>query len=171
MRKTVSNWEKLLRTKIFGSLVRDYICSVRALVVQYRNSIGKNCCVPNCCLSKIFNCNYELNKMDCCWLNRVLWILIIIKSKTNKTARIKVKPWMLLLPFKVYGAVITLKIHWNKTKIKKKFSKNWIFLWKSRHTKYKRIDFAPFNKPSMADKLLLTNLERFLRRINSQLTR
>ena len=41
----------------------------------------------------------------------------------------------------------------------------------TRHIKYKRIDFAPCNKPFMANKLLLTNLERFLRRINSPLTR
>ena len=41
----------------------------------------------------------------------------------------------------------------------------------TRHTKFKRIDFAPCNKPIMANKLLLTNLERFLRRINSPLTR
>ena len=41
----------------------------------------------------------------------------------------------------------------------------------TRHTKYKRIDFAPCNKPIKANKLLLTNLERFLRRINSPLTR
>ena len=41
----------------------------------------------------------------------------------------------------------------------------------TRHLKYKRIDLAPCNKPIMANKLLLTNLERFLRRINSPLTR
>ena len=41
----------------------------------------------------------------------------------------------------------------------------------TRHIKYKRIDFAPCNKPIMANKLLLANLERFLRRINSPLTR
>ena len=41
----------------------------------------------------------------------------------------------------------------------------------TRHLKYKRIDFAPCNKPIMANKLLLTNLERFLKRINSPLTR
>ena len=41
----------------------------------------------------------------------------------------------------------------------------------TRHIKYKRIDFAPFNKPIMANKLLLTNLEQFLRRNNSPLTR
>ena len=41
----------------------------------------------------------------------------------------------------------------------------------TRHIKYKRIDFAPGNKPIMANKLLLTNLEGFLRRINSALTR
>ena len=32
----------------------------------------------------------------------------------------------------------------------------------TRHIKYKRIDFAPCNKPTMANKLLLTNLEQFL---------
>ena len=31
----------------------------------------------------------------------------------------------------------------------------------TRHLKYKSIDFAPYNKPIMANKLLLTNLERF----------
>ena len=41
----------------------------------------------------------------------------------------------------------------------------------SRHIKYKKIDFAPCNKSIMANKLLLTNLERFLRRIKSPLTR
>ena len=41
----------------------------------------------------------------------------------------------------------------------------------TRHTKYKRIDFNPCNKPIMANQLLLTNLEQFLRRINSPLTR
>ena len=41
----------------------------------------------------------------------------------------------------------------------------------TRHTKYKRINFAPCNKPIMVNKLLLTNLEQFLRRINSPLTR
>ena len=41
----------------------------------------------------------------------------------------------------------------------------------TRHIKYKRIDFAPCNKPFMVNKFPLTNLERFLRRINSPLTR
>ena len=41
----------------------------------------------------------------------------------------------------------------------------------TRHIKYKRIDFAPCNKSIMANKLLPTNLERFIRRINSPLTR
>ena len=41
----------------------------------------------------------------------------------------------------------------------------------TRHIKYKTIDFAPCNKSIMANKLLLTNLERFLRRIKSPLTR
>ena len=31
----------------------------------------------------------------------------------------------------------------------------------TRHIKYKRIDFAPCNKPIMANKLHSTNLERF----------
>ena len=55
--------------------------------------------------------------------------------------------------------------------MKKKISKIWNFLNENhpptRHLKYKRIDFAPCNKPIMANKLLLSNLERFLRRINS----
>ena len=40
-----------------------------------------------------------------------------------------------------------------------------------RHIKYKRIDIAPCNKSTMANKLFSTNLEPFLRRINSPLTR
>ena len=41
----------------------------------------------------------------------------------------------------------------------------------TRHIKYKRIDFVPCNKSIMANKLPSTNLERFLRRIKSPLTR
>ena len=41
----------------------------------------------------------------------------------------------------------------------------------TRNIKYKRIDFAPCNKSIMANRLLLTNLERFLRWIKSPLTR
>ena len=41
----------------------------------------------------------------------------------------------------------------------------------TRHIKYKNIDLAPCNKSIMANKLLSTNLERFLRRIKSPLTR
>ena len=41
----------------------------------------------------------------------------------------------------------------------------------TRHIKYKRIDFAPGKKSIMANKLLPTNLEPFLRRIKSPLTR
>ena len=41
----------------------------------------------------------------------------------------------------------------------------------TRHVKNKWIDFAPCNKSFMANKLLSTNLEQFLRRINSPLTR
>ena len=41
----------------------------------------------------------------------------------------------------------------------------------TRHIKHKRIEFAPFNKSIMANELLSTNLERFLRGINSPLTR
>ena len=40
-----------------------------------------------------------------------------------------------------------------------------------RHIKYKRVDFVPCNKSIMANKLRSTNLERFLRRIKSPLTR
>ena len=42
------------------------------------------------------------------------------------------------------------------------------------HTPYKvqkMMDIAPWNKSIMANKLLSTNLERFLGRINSPLTR
>ena len=41
----------------------------------------------------------------------------------------------------------------------------------TRHIKYKKRDFVPCNKSIIANKLLLTNLERFFRRINSPLTR
>ena len=41
----------------------------------------------------------------------------------------------------------------------------------TRHIKYKRIDFASYNKTIMANKLLSTNLERFLRRIKCPPTR
>ena len=45
---------------------------------------------------------------------------IKITHKSNKTARIRAKPWMFRLPFKVYGAVITFK-KFNEIKRKKKF--------------------------------------------------
>ena len=41
----------------------------------------------------------------------------------------------------------------------------------TRHIKYKKIDFVPCNKSIMANKLRSTNLERFIRRIKSPLTR
>ena len=41
----------------------------------------------------------------------------------------------------------------------------------TRHIKYKRTNFAPCYKSIMANKLLSTNLERFIRRIKSPLTR
>ena len=41
----------------------------------------------------------------------------------------------------------------------------------TRHIKFKRIDIAPCMKLNMVNKLLSTNLERFLRRIISALTR
>ena len=41
----------------------------------------------------------------------------------------------------------------------------------TRHLKYKKIDFIPCNKSIMANKLRSTNLERFVRRIKSPLTR
>ena len=41
----------------------------------------------------------------------------------------------------------------------------------TRHKKYKTIGFAPCNKSIMTNRLLPTNLERFLRRIKSPLTR
>ena len=58
--------------------------------------------------------------------------------------------------------------------MKKKNSKFWTFLMNSSpHTpyKYKRKNFAPFNKSIMANKLRSTNLEWFIRRIKSPLTR
>ena len=41
----------------------------------------------------------------------------------------------------------------------------------TRHIKYKLIDFTSSNKSIMENKLPLTNLERFLTRIKSTLTR
>ena len=41
----------------------------------------------------------------------------------------------------------------------------------TRHIKYKNIDLVPCNKSIMANKLRSTNLERFIRRIKSPLTR
>ena len=41
----------------------------------------------------------------------------------------------------------------------------------TRHIKYKGIVFAPSNKSIRANKLRSTNLERFIRRIKSPLTR
>ena len=41
----------------------------------------------------------------------------------------------------------------------------------TRHITYKKIDFVPCNKSIMANKLRSTNLERFIRRIKSPLTR
>ena len=92
----------------------------------------------------------------------------------NNTARSRAKPpLMFRLPFEVYGAAITKTIKCNKMK--------WFFFLQfeifyenhppTRHMKYNRIDFAPCNKSIMANKLLLSNLEQFLRRINSPLTR
>ena len=52
------------------------------------------------------------------------------------------------------------------------FSKIWNFYEnysRTRHIKYKSIDFAPCNKSIVTNKLLSTNLERFLRRIKSPL--
>ena len=37
------------------------------------------------------------------------------------------------------------------------------------HIKYKRTEFAPCNKSIMANKLLSTNLQRFIRRIKPRL--
>ena len=41
----------------------------------------------------------------------------------------------------------------------------------TRHLKYEKIDFVPCNKSILANKLRSTNLERFIRRIKSPLTR
>ena len=41
----------------------------------------------------------------------------------------------------------------------------------SRHIKYKKRESVPCNKSIMANKLRSTNLERFIRRIKSPLTR
>ena len=78
-----------------------------------------------------------------------------MKTKLNKTARIREA---LIVPtgFKVYGA-------------------GFFLLKSSPHTpytiKYKTKIFAPCNKSIMANKLLSTNLEQFLRRIKSPLPR
>ena len=81
--------------------------------------------------------------------------------KQNKTARIRAKPWMSWLPFKVYGAVIICKIKCNERKyIYIYIFKIWVF-WENqpptRHIKYKVIDFAPSNKSIIAKKLPTTN--------------
>ena len=83
---------------------------------------------------------------------------------------------MFRLPFKVYGAVTALK-HFNEIKQNEKFLFQNLKLFMkfchppTRHINNKSINFAPCNKPIMANMLLLTNLERFLRRINSPPTR
>ena len=81
----------------------------------------------------------------------------------NKTARIRAKPSMFRLPFKVYGAAITKKkLNEIKQNEKKNFLKFEIFYKNhppTRHIKNERIDLAPCNKPIMANRLLLTNLE------------
>ena len=41
----------------------------------------------------------------------------------------------------------------------------------TRQMKYKKIDFVPYNKSIMANKLRSTNLEQFIRRTKSPLTR
>ena len=41
----------------------------------------------------------------------------------------------------------------------------------TRHIKHKNLDFVPCNKSIMTNKLRSTNLERFIRRIKSPLTR
>ena len=41
----------------------------------------------------------------------------------------------------------------------------------TRHIKYKKIEFVSSNKLIMANKLISTNLERFLRQISCPLTR
>ena len=67
-----------------------------------------------------------------------------------------------------------LKVIKQNDKIKQNKTKFEIFYENhppTRHLKYKRIDFAPCNKPIMSNKLLFTNFERFPRRINSPLTR
>ena len=55
------------------------------------------------------------------------------------------------------------------------FSKIWNFFYENypptRHNKYKVINFAASNKSILANKFLSTNLERFLKRIKSPLTR
>ena len=67
---------------------------------------------------------------------------------------------MFRLPFKVYGAVITFKkfneMKQNKKKVCLKFEIFYENHPPTRHIKYRRIDFAPCNKPIMANKLLLT---------------
>ena len=66
---------------------------------------------------------------------------------------------------------LNVKEKWKKKKTSKNLK---FFLRKSsptRHKNYKQIEFAPCNKSKMANKLLSTNLERFLRRIKFPLTR
>ena len=82
---------------------------------------------------------------------------------------------MFRLPFEVYGVVITKKLNVIKQHEHFFFVKFEFFFNEKHpptcHNKYKRIDFAPCNKSIMANKLLSTTLERFLRRIKSPLTR
>ena len=65
-----------------------------------------------------------------------------------------------------------------KKKVFRKKSFHFIFLTfffknhpPTRHIKYKKIEFVPCNKSIIANKLSSTNLERFIRRIKTPLTR
>ena len=41
--------------------------------------------------------------------SKYIELMVFTQQYHNKTARIRAKPWMFRLPFKVYGAEITLK--------------------------------------------------------------
>ena len=58
-----------------------------------------------------------------------------------------------------------------KKKLQKKFEIFWENHPPTHHTKYKVINIASSNESIMANKLPSNNLERFLRRVNSPLTR
>ena len=103
--------------------------------------------------------------------NEILSYVILNWGKLkDKTTRIRARPWIIRLPFKVFGAVILWK---NKCK-KKNIFLLWHFcnnLHPKRFIKIKVITFAHSKNFFMANKFPSTNLERFLRLNKSPFTR